>query len=73
VAESLVAPSAGYAAECKKFYESQVHLSLGAIDSGVRAVVNETVPASIVAEREGGSHGKLACLSGTWRSWALDL
>ena len=34
-------------AECKKFYEAQVHL-FGAIDSGVRAMVNETVPASLL-------------------------
>jgi hypothetical protein len=33
-------------AECKKFYEAQVHL-FEAIDSGVRAMVNETVPASL--------------------------
>jgi hypothetical protein len=34
-------------AECKKFYETQVRL-FGAIDSGVRAVVNESVPASLL-------------------------
>jgi hypothetical protein len=34
-------------AECKKFYEAQVHL-FGAIDSGVRAMVNERVPASLL-------------------------
>ena len=34
-------------AECKKFYEAQVHL-FGAIDSGVRAMVNETVPTSLL-------------------------
>ncbi len=34
-------------AECKKFYDAQVHL-FGAIDSGVRAMVNETVPASLL-------------------------
>ncbi|HTB93899.1 MAG TPA: hypothetical protein VK728_13785 [Candidatus Sulfotelmatobacter sp.] len=34
-------------AECKKFYEAQVHL-FGAIDSGVRAMVDETVPLSLL-------------------------
>jgi hypothetical protein len=34
-------------AECKKFHEAQVHL-FEAIDSGVRAMVNETVPASLL-------------------------
>jgi hypothetical protein len=34
-------------AECKKFYEAQMHL-FGAIDSGVRAMVNEAVPASLL-------------------------
>jgi anti-sigma factor RsiW len=34
-------------AECKKFYETQVSL-FGAIESGVRAMVNETVPASLL-------------------------
>ena len=34
-------------AECKKFYEAQVHL-FGVIDSGVRAIVNETIPASLL-------------------------
>lgn len=33
--------------ECKKFYETQVHL-FGAIDSGVRTMVNEAVPASLL-------------------------
>jgi hypothetical protein len=33
--------------ECKKFYEAQFRL-FGAIDSGVRAMVNETVPASLL-------------------------
>lgn len=32
---------------CRKFYEAQVHL-FGAIDSGVRAMVNETVSASLL-------------------------
>jgi hypothetical protein len=36
-------------AECKRFYEAQVHL-FGAIDSGVRAMVNETVPASLLPD-----------------------
>jgi RNA polymerase sigma-70 factor (ECF subfamily) len=36
-------------AECKKFYEAHVHL-FGAIDSGVRAMVNEAVPASLLSE-----------------------
>lgn len=34
-------------AECKGFYETQVNL-FGAIDSGVRAMVNEAVPASLL-------------------------
>jgi hypothetical protein len=34
-------------AECKKFYEAQVHL-FGAIDAGVRTMVNEAVPASLL-------------------------
>jgi hypothetical protein len=34
-------------AGCKKVYEAQVHL-FGAIDSGVRAMVNETAPASLL-------------------------
>jgi hypothetical protein len=34
-------------AECKKFYETQVSL-FGAIESGVRAMVNLTVPASLL-------------------------
>jgi hypothetical protein len=34
-------------AECRKFHETQVHL-FGAIDFGVRAMVNETVPASLL-------------------------
>jgi hypothetical protein len=33
--------------ECKKFYETQARL-FGAIDSGVRAIVNEAVPASLL-------------------------
>jgi len=33
--------------ECKRFYEAQVNL-FGAIDSGVRAMVHETVPASLL-------------------------
>ena len=33
--------------ECKIFYEAQINL-FGAIDSGVRAMVNETVPASLL-------------------------
>jgi len=41
-------------AECKKFYEAQVHL-FGAIDSGVRAMVNETVPGSLLA----GVHARI--------------
>jgi hypothetical protein len=34
-------------AECKRFYEAQVNF-FGTIDSGVRAMVNETVPASLL-------------------------
>jgi hypothetical protein len=34
-------------AECGKFYEAQVHL-FGAIDLGVRTMVNKTVPASLL-------------------------
>jgi len=34
-------------AACKKFYEAQMHL-FGAIDSGVRVMVNEAVPASLL-------------------------
>jgi len=34
-------------AECKRFYEAQVHL-FGAIDSGVRVMVNEEVPMSLL-------------------------
>jgi hypothetical protein len=34
-------------AECKEFYEAQLHL-FGAIDLGVREMVNETVPASLL-------------------------
>lgn len=34
-------------AECRKFYETQVHL-FGAIDSGVRAMVNMPVPPSLL-------------------------
>ena len=34
-------------AECKKFYEAQAHL-FGAIDAGVRTMVNETVPVSLL-------------------------
>jgi len=41
-------------AECGKFYEAQVHL-FGAIDLGVRAMVNETVPASLLA----GAHARI--------------
>src|SRR5258708_8469628 len=33
--------------ECKRFYEAQVNL-FGAIDSGVRAMANDTVPASLL-------------------------
>jgi len=33
--------------ECGKFYEAQINL-FGAIDSGVRAMVNETVPRSLL-------------------------
>ncbi len=33
--------------ECERFYESQVNL-FGAIDSGVRAIVNEVVPSSLL-------------------------
>jgi hypothetical protein len=35
-------------AECKGFYEAQVNL-FGAIDSGVRAMVNESVPGSLLS------------------------
>jgi len=35
-------------ADCREFYEAQRWL-LGAMDSGVRALVNESVPASLVA------------------------
>jgi hypothetical protein len=41
-------------AECKKFYEAQVHL-FGAIDSGVRALVNEAMPVSLLA----GVHARM--------------
>jgi hypothetical protein len=34
-------------AECKRFYEAQVHL-FGAIDSGVQTMVNEAVPVSLL-------------------------
>jgi hypothetical protein len=34
-------------AECKRFYEAQMHL-FGAIDAGVRTMVNEAVPASLL-------------------------
>lgn len=34
-------------AECKRFYEAQVYL-FGAIDSGLSAMVNEAVPASLL-------------------------
>lgn len=34
-------------AECTEFYETQVHL-FGAIDAGLRVMLNETVPASLL-------------------------
>jgi hypothetical protein len=37
----------GTCAECKRFYEAQVQL-FGGIDSGVRVMVNESVPASLL-------------------------
>lgn len=40
--------------ECKRFYEAQVNL-FGAIDLGVRALVNEAVPASLLA----GVHARI--------------
>lgn len=49
-ANSLDGEMAGHlrtCARCKKFYEAQVHL-FGAIDTGVRVIVNETVPASLL-------------------------
>jgi hypothetical protein len=45
--EREVADHVRSCADCAKFYEAQVHL-FGAIDSGVRAMVNETVPASLL-------------------------
>jgi hypothetical protein len=40
-------------AECKKFHEAQAHL-FGAIDSGLLAMVNETVPASLLPRVRAG-------------------
>ena len=42
-----VAAHLGTCAECEKFFEAHVNL-FGAIDSGVRAMVNESVPASLL-------------------------
>jgi len=42
-----VATHLGTCAACEKFYEAQVNL-FGAIDSGLRAMVNEAVPASLL-------------------------
>jgi anti-sigma factor RsiW len=53
-------------AECKRFYEAQVHL-FGAIDSGVRAMVNETVPASLLP----GVRGLVAEVGVPRRSWGF--
>jgi hypothetical protein len=49
-------------AECKKFYEAQVHL-FGAIDSDVRAMVNVAVPASLLP-------GACARIEKTRMAWA---
>lgn len=51
-------------AACKKFYEAQVHL-FGAIDSGVRAMVNEAVPPSLLP----GVRARVAEAGMPRRSW----
>ena len=55
-------------AECKRFYEAQVHL-FGAIDSGVRVMVNVAVPASLLprvrARMEEGQTARL------WFPWLV--
>jgi hypothetical protein len=51
-------------AECKKFYEAQVHL-FGAIDAGVRTMVNETVPVSLLP----GMRARVAEAGVPQRSW----
>jgi hypothetical protein len=51
-------------AECKKFYEAQVHL-FGAIDAGVRTMVNETVPVSLLP----GVRARVAEAGVPRRSW----
>jgi hypothetical protein len=50
-------------AECRKFHETQVHL-FGAIDFGVRAMVNETMPASLLP----GVHARMEekRVDGSW-------
>ena len=68
-ASSLDGDMAGHlrtCAECKKFYEAQVHL-FGAIDSGVRVMVNEEVPASLLL----GVRARVAENGTPRRSWNL--
>jgi len=57
--------------ECKKFYESQVHL-FGTIDSGVRAMVNETVPVSLLP-RLRARVADADVLIGVWRIYLKPL
>ena len=66
-ASSLDGEVAGHlqtCAECRKFYEAQVHL-FGAIDAGVRTMVNETVPASLLP----GMRARLDEQGATQRAW----
>ena len=51
-------------AECNRFYEAQVHL-FGAIDAGVSAMVNKTVPASLLP----GVRARLDEQGATRRTW----
>jgi hypothetical protein len=54
-------------AECKRFYEAQVHL-FGAIDSGVRAMVNEAVPPSLIP----GARARIGDVQTAGTDWKLS-
>jgi hypothetical protein len=57
--------------ECAKFYEAQVHL-FGAIDWGVRAMVNEAVPVSLLP-RVRARVADADVLIGVWRIYLKPL
>lgn len=68
-ADSLDGGIAGHlriCVECRKFYEAQVNL-FGAIDAGVRTMMNETVPVSLLP----GVRARVAEIGAPQRSWKV--